>query len=109
RDQKVMFDRDLAEMYGVETKVLNQSVKRNVERFPEDFMFTLSEKEWENLRSQFVTSSWGGSRYRPQVFTEQGIAMLSSILRRKTEIEVTIRSNRLFARMREYARTHKEV
>jgi ORF6N domain. len=71
RGQKVMLDRDLAEMYGVETKVFNQSVKRNAERFPKDFMFTLSEKEWENLRSQIETSSWGGTRYRPNVFTGQ--------------------------------------
>lgn len=70
----------MAEMYGVETKVFNQSVKRNKERFPNDLMFTITEKEWENLRSQIVTSSWGGTRYRPNVFSEQGVAMLSSIL-----------------------------
>lgn len=70
RGQKVMLDRDLAEMYGVETKVFNQSVKRNTDRFPKDFMFVLTEKEWQNLRSQFVTSSWGGARYKPNVFTE---------------------------------------
>lgn len=75
RGEKVMLDRDLAEMYGVETKVFNQSVKRNIDRFPKDFMFTLSEKEWENLRSQFVTSSWGGIRCRPNAFTEQGVGM----------------------------------
>jgi len=68
RGEKVMLDRDLAAMYGVETKVFNQAVKRNIERFPKDFMFTLSAKEWENLRSQIVTSSWGGTRYRPNVF-----------------------------------------
>ncbi len=109
RDEKVMFDRDLAEMYGVETKVFNQSVKRNIERFPKDFMFSLSEKEWSNLRSQFVTSSWGGARYRPFVFTEQGVAMLSSILNSKTAIEVNIRIIRVFTRIREYALTHKEI
>lgn len=109
RGEKVMLDRDLAEMYGVETKVFNQSIKRNSERFPKDFMFTLSEKEWNNLRSQFVTSSWGGARYRPNVFTEQGVAMLSSILNSKTAIEVNIRIIRVFTKMREFALTHKEI
>ncbi len=80
RGEKVMLDRDLAEMYGVETKVFNQSVKRNIERFPKDFMFPLSEKEWGNLRSQIVTSSWGGARYKPTVFTEQGVAMPARLL-----------------------------
>ncbi|WP_114792497.1 ORF6N domain-containing protein [Niabella yanshanensis] len=109
RGQKVNLDRDLAEMYGVTTKVFNQSVKRNAERFPKNFMFTLTEKEWENLRSQFVTSSWGGARYKPNVFTEQGIAMLSSILNSKTAIEVNIRIIRVFTRLREYALTHKDI
>ena len=109
RGEKVMLDRDLAEMYGVETKVFNQSLKRNKERFPKDFMFTLSEKEWGNLRSQFVTSSWGGMRYRPNVFTEQGVAMLSSILNSKTAIEVNIRVIRVFTKLREFALTQKEI
>jgi hypothetical protein len=109
RGEKVMLDRDLAEMYGVETKVFNQSVKRNSDRFPKDFMFMLSEKEWANLRSQFLTSSWGGARYRPYVFTEQGVAMLSSILNSKTAIEVNIRIIRVFTKLREYALTHKEI
>jgi hypothetical protein len=109
RGEKVMLDRDLAAMYGVETKVFNQSVKRNIERFPKDFMFTLNEKEWENLKSQIVTSSWGGIRYRPNVFTEQGVAMLSSILNSKTAIEVNIRIIRVFTKLREYALTHKEI
>ncbi len=109
RGEKVMFDSDLAEMYCVETKVFNQSIKRNVARFPKDFMFALSEKEWQNLRSQFVTSSWGGARYRPNVFTEQGVAMLSSILNSKTAIEVNIRIIRVFTKLREYAFTHKEI
>ena len=104
-----MIDRDLSEMYGVATKAFNQSVKRNLERFPKDFMFTLTEKEWENLRSQFVTSSWGGARYRPNVFTEQGIAMLSGILNSKTAIEVNIRIIRVFTKLREYALTHKDI
>jgi hypothetical protein len=116
RGQKVMLDKDLAEMYGVETKVFNQSVKRNMARFPKDFMFALSEKESANLRSQFVTSnapsvktSWGGTRYRPNVFTEQGVAMLSSILNSKTAIEVNIRIIRVFTKLREYALTHKDI
>ena len=109
RGEKVMLDRHLAELYGVETKIFNQSVKRNIERFPKDFMFTLSEKEWENLRSQIVTSSWGGTRYKPNVFTEQGVAMLSSILNSKIAIEVNIRIIRVFTKMREYALTNKEI
>ena len=72
RDQKVMLDRDLAELYGVETKVLKQAVRRNIDRFPKDFMFELTKTEFANLRSQIVTSSWGGSRYSPMAFTEQG-------------------------------------
>jgi len=109
RGEKVMLDRDLAAMYGVETKVFNQAVKRNIDRFPKDFMFTLTDKEWDNLRSQVVTSSWGGTRYKPQAFTEQGVAMLSSILNSKTAIEVNIRIIRVFTKMREYALTHKEI
>ncbi|HVY76148.1 MAG TPA: ORF6N domain-containing protein [Puia sp.] len=109
RGEKVMLDRDLAKMYGVPTKVFNQSVKRNKERFPKDFMFTLSEREWTNLRSQIVTSSWGGIRRRPSVFTEQGIAMLSSVLNSKTAIEVNIRIIRVFTKLRQYALTHKEI
>lgn len=83
RREKVMLDQDLAVLYGVETKQLKRQVKRNIERFPRDFMFTLSVKEFENLRSQTGTSSWGGSRYRPMAFSEQGVAMLSSILTSK--------------------------
>ena len=81
RGKRVMLHRDLSMLYDVETKVLKQSVKRNIERFPEDFMFTLSNQEFRNLRSQIVTSSYGGTRYSPMVFTEQGVAMLSSILK----------------------------
>jgi hypothetical protein len=81
RNLQVMLDEDLAMLYGVETKVLNQFLKRNIERFPEEFCFQLTEIEFENLRSQFVTSrKWGGRRYFPYVFTEQGVAMLSAIL-----------------------------
>ena len=109
RGEKVMLDKDLAQMYGVETKAFNQSVKRNTDRFPKDFMFTLSEKEWLNLRSQIVTSSWGGARYKPKVFIENGVAMLSDILNSNTAIEVHIRIIRVFTKMREYALTHKEI
>ena len=87
RDQKVMLDKDLAELYGVQTKVLKQAVKRNLNRFPLDFMFILNEKETAVLRSQIVTSSWGGSRYLPMAFTEQGVAMLSSILNSEQAIK----------------------
>ncbi len=91
RGQKVMLDFDLAEMYGVETKRLNQAVRRNSERFPQDFMFQLTDEEvkWlmTNLRSQFVTSSWGGTRYAPLAFTEQGVTMLSGLLRSPQAIE----------------------
>ena len=80
RGRQVMFDFDLAEAYQVETKQLNQSVKRNIKRFPPDFMFQLTSEEWKNLKSQFVTSSWGGARKLPYAFTEQGLAMLSGIL-----------------------------
>lgn len=80
RGMKVMLDKDLAELYDVETKRLKEQVKRNIERFPEDFMFELTKNEFDNLRSQFATSSWGGIRYMPMAFTEQGVAMLSSVL-----------------------------
>ena len=79
RGQKVMLDRDLAELYGIETKVLKQAVRRNIKRFPGDFMFELTKEEFTILRSQIVTSSWGGMRYAPMAFTEQGVAMLSTI------------------------------
>ena len=101
RNQKVMLDKDLAELYGIETKVLKQQVKRNIERFPDDFMFELSKEEFDNLRSQFVTSSWGGSRYMPMVFTEQGVAMLSSVLRSPQAIKVNIQIMRIFTKVRE--------
>jgi hypothetical protein len=109
RGMKVMLDKDLAEMYEVETKVLKQSIKRNLDRFPEDFMFELTDKEFENLRSQFVTSSWGGTRYNPMVFTEQGVAMLSSILKSPIAIQVNIQIIRVFTKMREMLSTNKDV
>jgi hypothetical protein len=90
RGQKVMIDQDLAELYGVETKALKQAVRRNITRFPDDFMFELTKDEFEILRSQIVTSSWGGTRYRPMAFTEQGVAMLSSVLNSDRAIQVNI-------------------
>ncbi len=101
RGQRVMLDRDLAELYQVETRVLNQAVKRNIERFPEDFMFQLSSEEWQILKSQFVISSWGGVRKLPYVFTEQGVAMLSSVLRSATAIQVNINIMRAFIAVRQ--------
>ena len=109
RNQKVMLDEDLAVMYRVETKRLNEQVKRNKARFPKDFMFTLTAKEYENLKSQNATASWGGRRNLPIAFTEQGVAMLSSILNSDVAIEVNIRIIRVFTKLREYALTHKEI
>ncbi|MBN4081276.1 ORF6N domain-containing protein [Caldithrix abyssi] len=96
RGQKIILDRDLAEMYSVETKRLKEAVRRNLERFPSDFMFELSKDEFENLRTQFATSSWGGARYMPMAFTEQGVAMLSSVLHSKRAVEVNIAIMRVF-------------
>lgn len=103
RGKKVMLDRDLAELYGVKTQVLNQAVKRNIKRFPEDFMFRLSLNEAENLISQIVISSsnWGGTRLPPLAFTEQGIAMLSSVLSSERAIVVNIQIIRTFTKLRE--------
>ena len=101
RGQKVMLDVDLANLYQVETKVLNQQVKRNLKRFPGDFMFQLTVTEFENLKSQFVTSSWGGTRKLPLVFTEQGVAMLSGILNSDRAIAVNIQIMRIFTKVRQ--------
>ena len=109
RGHKVMLDSDLAELYGVPTKVLLQAVKRNLERFPDDFMFQLSEIESLNLRSQFVTSSWGGRRYAPYAFSEQGVAMLSSVLRSKRAIQANVQIMRTFVRLRHILASHKEL
>jgi len=109
RGQKVMLDRDLAELYGVETKQLKRAVKRNIDRFPADFMFELTGKELENLRHHFGTSSWGGTRYAPLVFTEQGVAMLSSVLRSKRAVQVNIEIMRAFVRLRQMLSTHKDL
>ena len=105
-----MLDVDLAELYGVETKVLNQAVKRNIERFPEDFMFQLSWEEFDFLRSQSVTSSqWGGRRYPPYAFSEQGVAMLSSVLRSKRAVLVNIAIMRAFVHLRQILSSHTEL
>ena len=101
RDKKVMLDTDLAELYQVETKQLKRSVKRNLSRFPDDFMFELEKIEFENLRSQIGTSRWGGVRYLPMAFTEQGIAMLSSVLNSDRAILINIHIIRVFTRARE--------
>jgi len=100
RNLKVMIDKDLAELYAVETKQLKRQVRRNIERFPEDFMFELNEQEFENLRSHFGTSNWGGTRYLPMAFTEQGVAMLSSVLNSPTAIKMNIQIIRVFTRIR---------
>ena len=109
RNHKIMLDFDLAEMYGVETKRLNEQLKRNLNRFPKDFMFTLSEKETQHLRSQNATSSWGGNRRNPNAFTEQGVAMLSSILNSETAIEVNISIIRVFTKLRSFTLTQKDI
>ena len=109
RGHKVMLDSDLADLYKVETKVLIQAVKRNINRFPEDFMFQLTEQELSNLRSQFVTSSWGGRRYPPYVFTEQGVAMLSSVLRSDRAIHVNIEIMRAFVQLRQMLASNVEL
>jgi len=106
---QVMLDFDLAELYGVETKVLKQQVRRNIDRFPEDFLFELTREEYEHLRSQIVTSSWGGLRYMPFAFTEQGVAMLSSVLRSKQAIDINIKIMRIFVRMRKLIATNQEI
>jgi hypothetical protein len=112
RGHKVMLDRDLAELYGVPTKVLNQAVRRNSKRFPVDFMFQLTKPEFEDWRSQIVTSNPGakmGLRRRPYAFTEQGVAMLSSVLNSDRAIQVNIAIMRAFVRLREILATHKDL
>ncbi|RLD45411.1 MAG: ORF6N domain-containing protein [Bacteroidetes bacterium] len=110
RNQRVLLDVDLASLYGVETKVLKRAVRRNTDRFPEDFMFELSKEEWSNLRRQFGTSSeWGGTRFPPFVFTEQGVAMLSSVLNSPQAIQVNISIMRVFVKIRQWAANYKEL
>ncbi|NIJ51751.1 ORF6N domain-containing protein [Dyadobacter arcticus] len=109
RGYKIMLDFDLAEMYEVETKVLKQAVRRNLDRFPDDFMFELTQKEAENLRSQIVTSSRGGARYLPFAFTEQGVAMLSSVLKSKKALAVNISIMRAFVMIRQHYLDSEEL
>jgi len=109
RGQKVLLDVSLAELYGVETKVLKRAVRRNQERFPEDFMFQLSKQELKNLRCQIDTSSWGGHRYPPYAFTEQGVAMLSGVLRSPKAVVVNIAILRAFVRLRQMIANNSEL
>lgn len=110
RSEKVMLDADLAELYAVETKMLVRAVKRNIDRFPSDFMIQLSKEEFENLRFQFGTSSrWGGRRYLPYAFTEQGVAMLSSVLSSDRAIKVNIEIMRAFVSLRQMLASNKEL
>ena len=109
RGTKVMLDKDLAELYGVETKRLKEQVKRNIRRFPEDFVFELTKDEFDNLRSQIATSSWGGVRYMPMAFTEQGVAMLSSVLNSDRAIDVNVQIMRTFTKLRQMISSHKEL
>jgi hypothetical protein len=109
RGMKVMLDFDLAKLYGIETKRLKESVRRNIRRFPEDFMFEITSQEWENLRTQIASSSWGGKRYLPFAFTEQGIAMLSSVLHSDVAIEINISIMRAFVHMRHWTLSHEDL
>lgn len=109
RKEKVMLDVDIAPLYGVETRVLLQAVKRNLDRFPRDFMFQLTQEEVDNLRSQSVISSWGGRRYLPYAFTEQGVAMLSSVLRSQQAVRVNIEIMRAFVRLRQVMSTQADL
>lgn len=112
RGQKVMLDRDLADLYAVETSNLNKAVKRNLERFPEDFMFRLTEEEWDGLRFQTGISNKttrGGRRYLPYAFTEQGVAMLSSVLRSERAVKVNIEIMRAFVRLRQLMASHADL
>jgi hypothetical protein len=104
-----MLDRDLAALYGVKTSQLNRQVRRNRTRFPEDFMFQLNKEEFDNLKCQFGTSSWGGARKLPLAFTENGVAMLSGILSSRRAIEVNIQIMRTFTMIRRLIDTHKEI
>lgn len=106
-NKKVMLDKDLAKLYGVPTKSLNLAVKRNIKRFPEDFMFQLSKEELKNLRLQIETSSWGGSRYQPYAFTEHGVAMLSSVLNSDRAVNTSIQIVRTFIKVRELLATNE--
>ena len=108
RGKQVILDTDLATLYQVETKALNLAVKRNMKRFPSDFMFQLTQEEWDDLRFHFETSSWGGRRYAPKVFTEQGVAMLSGVLHSDRAIEVNIAIMQTFVLIRQFALDYRE-
>ncbi|WP_436414942.1 ORF6N domain-containing protein [Petrimonas sp.] len=109
RGNRVMVDFHLAELYGVETKALKRAVRRNIDRFPVDFMFEMSKDEFDNLRSQLGTSTWGGTRYLPYCFTQEGIAMLSSVLHSKTAIDMNIAIMRAFVVMRRMVHGYEEL
>jgi len=109
RGQKVILDKDLAALYGVSTKNLNKAVSRNLDRFPADFMFQMDLQEVINLKFQFGTSSWGGTRKLPRAFTEQGVAMLSSVLNSKRAVQVNIEIMRAFVKLRELLASHKDL
>ena len=109
RGKNVMLDYDLAALYGIETKQLKRAVRRKISRFPDDFMIELTIKEFDDLRSQFGTSSWGGSRYVPMAFTEHGVLMLSSILNSERAIKVNIQIMRVYVRIREMILTHEDL
>ena len=109
RGQKVMLDEDLAELYQVPTGRLNEQVKRNIARFPADFMFQLTKEEFENLKSQNATSSWGGRRKLPSAFTEHGVLMLSSVLNSERAVGVNIQIMRIYTKMREMLMTNQEI
>lgn len=109
RNERVMLDSDLAELYCVETRRLNEQVKRNIERFPEDFMFQLNTDEFENLKSQIATSSWGGRRSLPYVFTEHGVLMLTSVLNSDLAIKVNIQIMRVYSKIRNLLSTHHDL
>lgn len=109
RGYKVMLDNDLAGLYGVEVKRLNEAVKRNIRRFPNDFMFQLTKEEWQNLRSQFATFSKDKRKYTPYAFTEQGVSMLSSVLNSEQAIAINIQIMRVFVQVKQFALTNKEL
>ncbi|MEW6027038.1 MAG: ORF6N domain-containing protein [Planctomycetota bacterium] len=109
RGHKAILDKDIARLYGVGTRDLNKAVSRNMNRFPSDFMFQLNQEEFQNLKFHFGTSSWGGTRKLPHAFTEQGVAMLSSVIRSKQAIRVNIEIMRAFVRLREILTSHKEL
>ena len=109
RGQRVMLDFDLAELYEVETRILNQAVKRNFKRFPSDFMFQLTNKEFDNLMSQIVISRWGGTRKLPYAFTEHGVTMLASVLRSDKAVDINIQIVRAFIALRQYALGYAEL